>query len=712
MQVLLILFAAAFTFLTCLFLGKSLLKLLHTKLYRSEELFFGFVLGATCLSAIVLVLGVTGLAYSWVFLLIGCSSFAIAYACGAFRFTKEHLKPPPRSWTILFTILYAIFAVLYLGNALAPEASSDGSLFHVALPALYLREHRIPPITTNFLATFSEGMEMLFLFAFAFGKHSATAMVHLLFGLLMPIGMLSYARRVGAPVAGVIGSLLFFLSPMTAESSTTAYVDVGVTAVIFAVFYLVQIWRAGRDNLLLIPLGLIAGFGFAIKYTAFIAVAYAVGAIVFRSRRSAIIVCLCALAVMSPWLIKNAIIVHNPVSPFANRVFPNPYMYVSTENTYRHNMGSFQGMTVWRVPYEVTVRGARTQGFLGPLFLLSPLALLALGVPAGRQLVIAAAVFTLPFFSYPVARILLPALPFISLALGIVVSRWKQAALVLIILQAISAWPSVIPKYASRNTIKPEFPDWRAALRITPESTYLRSRMGDYGIDELLETKVPPSEQVFSFNGFAQSYHTRKVLVEWQSALGVRLGESLLTAAQTWRQPTQRIGFHLEPRALREIRVNGVTSVSELRVFNNGAELARKPGWRLRAYPNPWDVQAAFDNSPLTRWAIRGQTRPQTFIELDFGKTETLDEIKLDCNGDQSANGLSLDGIPAKIETTHIAMPERPRRAAIEELERHNIRWLVVQELDPLAHDYRLRGAQWGITLAGEARRFRLYHLD
>jgi len=512
MQVASILFAAAFTFLTCLFLGKSLLKFGSAKLYRSEELFFGFVLGAACLSTIVLLVSLAGLAYSWVFFALGCGAFGLAYRCGALGLTQQRLRPLPRPWTILFASVYAVFAVLYLMNALAPEVSADGAMFHVALPALYLREHRIPPITTNFLASMSEGLEMLFLFAFSFGRHSAAAMVDLLFTLLLPLGMLSYARRIEAPAAGVIGSLLFFLSPAVGAYGAIAYLDVAVATVVFAVFYALQIWWSEQDSGLLIPLGLLAGFGYSIKYTAFLAVPYALALLVVRLWRlrkpiwrPCITVSFCALAVMSPWMIKNAVFVSNPVSPFANRVFRNPYLYVSTEETYKYNMGSLEGLPVWRLPYEVTVRGGRTQGFVGPIFLLAPLALAALTVPAGRQLLCAAALFLLPFHSYPVVRILLPALPFLSLALGLVVSRWTQGALAILVLHAALSWPAEIPKYASRTAVRPQFPDWRAALRLTPEPEFLDRRLGDYRLDVLLEAKTAPHDRIFAFGGFAQA---------------------------------------------------------------------------------------------------------------------------------------------------------------------------------------------------------------
>jgi hypothetical protein len=190
-QIASILFAAAFTFVSCLAIGKMLLRAVRAKLYRAEELFFGFVLGAACLSMVVLLLGVLGLIYFWVFLIMGCVAIAAAYVSGALRFTRDRLAPLARAWLIFFACFCGLFAVLDLGNALAPETSPDGAMFHVALPALYVREHAIPAITTNFLASFSEGMEMLFTFAFSFGKHSATAMVHLLFTLLLPLGMLS-----------------------------------------------------------------------------------------------------------------------------------------------------------------------------------------------------------------------------------------------------------------------------------------------------------------------------------------------------------------------------------------------------------------------------------------------------------------------------------------------------------------------------------------
>jgi 4-amino-4-deoxy-L-arabinose transferase-like glycosyltransferase len=732
-----ILFAAAFTFVVSLLLGKTLLKRLRIKLYRSEELFFGFVLGAACLSMIVFCLSVLHLAYTWVFLVAGCSIVAIAWKYRAVPFALE--KPPslPRRWAFLFTTVYGVFAALYFVVALCPESSVDGTTYHVALPALYLREHHIPAISTNLLSTLSQGMEMLFLFAFSFGQHSAASMVHLLFTLVTPLGILSYARRVGSPVAGAVAGLLFFLSPAVGFVGTAAYVDVAAAAVVFAVFYLIQIWREQQADALLIPVGILSGFAYAIKYTAFLAVVYAVGAVIVRRWRSGrplwrpcATVGLCAFAMMMPWLAKNIVAVGNPVAPLANRVFTNPNISVAMEQSYVAETGSLGGLHAWEWPYDITARGSHTQGFIGPVFLLAPLALFALGTPVGRQLLAAAGLFLLPYAFAAPARYLLPALTFVALALGLVFARWKYVAAGVVVLHAILSWPQVISQYAllfGAPGPRLEMPDLRAAFRVTPESEYLEEhvygeeRVNGYGIGRVLDANVGPRDRVLGFHAFQQAYHSREVLVEWESEEGVRLGSSVRAAIDPLYEPTQLHRFSFPERAVQRVRllqsgrarIIDQWTVSEIRFFLAGKELPRRPQWRLRASPNPWDVQLAFDNSPLTRWASREPAAPGMFIEVDFGRSETIDQVTVECTPGQSGIRMELEAaFGARHEVAKAAAPPRLRRAAMENLLRHNVQWLVVNEMDPGSRDFLLHQRQWGIKLAGSSERYRLYRLE
>ncbi len=89
---------------------------------------------------------------------------------------------------------------------------------------------------------------MLFLFAFAFGKHSAAAMVHFAFLLALVWQMIAYSRRAGFPLPGICAALLVFASPVVGIDASSAYNDVALACVAFTLFCLLQLWDAERQR--------------------------------------------------------------------------------------------------------------------------------------------------------------------------------------------------------------------------------------------------------------------------------------------------------------------------------------------------------------------------------------------------------------------------------------------------------------------------------
>ena len=136
-------------------------------------------------------------------------------------------------------------------------------------------------------------------------------------------------------MAGASAALLVFASPVVGIDGTSAYNDVAVAAIAFTLFHLLQIWDEERSPRLLAAIGLVAGFAFAAKYTAWPAVAYAVGFVALKNRKAVLPVAACAALVIAPWLLKNWIYLQNPVAPFFNRQFPNPYVHGGLRGTYR-----------------------------------------------------------------------------------------------------------------------------------------------------------------------------------------------------------------------------------------------------------------------------------------------------------------------------------------------------------------------------------------
>src|SRR5690242_13316350 len=213
-QALYILFGAVFTVAVAAATGKLLLRGLRLRFYREEEHLLAFLCGAPLLSGLVFAACAAGLARKGTFLIAGAAILAFAFWNGAHRPAGEPLPPLDRFWRRLFAAIYGIYAVLYFFNAMAPEISPDGVTYHLGLVYRYLLHHGFYRITTNMYANLSEGVEMLFLFAFAFGRHSAAALVHCAFLLALPLLMVCYARRFGIAAAGVCGALFVFVSPV------------------------------------------------------------------------------------------------------------------------------------------------------------------------------------------------------------------------------------------------------------------------------------------------------------------------------------------------------------------------------------------------------------------------------------------------------------------------------------------------------------------
>ena len=74
----------------------------------------------------------------------------------------------------------------------------------------------------------------------------------------------------------------------------------------------------------------------------------------------------------------------------------------------------------------MTIHGGLSRGLLGPVFLLAPLALLSLKTAHGTRLLAAAVIFALVWPANVDTRFLIPAAPFLALALGLALApvRW------------------------------------------------------------------------------------------------------------------------------------------------------------------------------------------------------------------------------------------------------------------------------------------------
>jgi hypothetical protein len=732
LQALSILFGAAFTAVVSTASGALLLG------PAASGLGLRFVAGAAVLSLLVFSLCAAGLAYPVAFAILGAAVLAAwrLYPAGRSKAQPVPTNPEPvqgKVFQYIIFVLFAAFFVLYFFNALAPESSPDGSGYHLGLVGCYLREHGFHRITDDMYASLSQGVELLYLFGFAFGKHSAAALLHLAFLLALVGQMAAYARRSGFAHAGLGAALLVFSSPLVGIDGTSAYNDVALAAIAFTLFHLLELWDAGRAPRLLIAIGLLAGFAYAAKYTAWLATPYAIGWVFFRSRqgpsgrawKNAAMVAACASFAILPWMLKNWIWVHNPVAPFFNSWFPNPYVTIEFENGYRKSMALYDLASRWRIPLEATTRGGLA-GVLGPVFLLAPLALLSLRRREGRRLLLAALVFGANYFTNIGARFLISPLPFVALAMVLALGRARALAAAVVVVHAVISWPALVPAYSRPEAWRIAGIPWRAALRLESQDAYLEAHLTHYGAARMIDRVTEPGASVLTFAGIPEAYTSRRVLTVYRSAENQMRGAILWTGIVPEAAPTWRLRFPFPRQALRAIRVlqtntgSDLWSIHELRVYDGAVELPREPAWRLTAHPNPWGIEDAFDNSLATFWICGEALRPGQFVRVDFGGMKQADSVLIEAAPNQFGVRLKLDGLNASGRWTELAdsplasrtaRPVALRRALADELKRRGVDYLLAFDGEYGAGDLQRNAGLWGIRQVEEYRGARLYRL-
>ena len=730
-----ILFGALWTAASAWACGRLLLCRLRLKLARGEDHLLAFVTGAALLSLILFVLAALHQVKDAQLIILGGLLLLAVAKTGYWRSQGEKFPPLPRTWRWIFGVLFATFALFYVAQAMSPEISPDGSTYHLGVVSRYYREHGMVRIAENMYAHLSQGMEMLFLMAYAFGRHSSAALVHCLLLLALPLLIVCFGRRFGVARAAAGGALFFFLSPVAGIDGASAYNDVAVACVLFAIFYLLEIWRGDGDVKWIVPVGILAGFAYALKYTAFLGAVYAalvIGAHYWRTKsrdwRPAAIFAAGVIVLAAPWMIRNAIWFGNPFSPLANLYFPNPYIHISFEHDYAQSMRHYAGLASYKsLPLELTVRGLILGGVLGPLFLLAPAALLSARTSLGRRVLFAGLFFSLPYAANIGTRFLVPGLPFLSIAMALAFASIPALLIALTIAHAAASLPYVVLKYTGPNIWAIKCLQWKPALRLTDEYQWLSEQTASFRHAKFVEMYTTDRAVIYAFSPYAEAYGSREVRLAFQSAANERLRETLLSAMIPDWQPVIARDFTFSPSKVRRLRVvqtaggaDDIWSVHEFRIFNGPEELPRLPEWRLRAQPNPWDVQLAFDNSPATRWKAWQRIEPGMFVDVDMGREEIISRVTLEGSADQHAAKLKLEiqdsrgewkavgGEPVRRD---IAPQLEMRRMAIDELRRNGITHLFVTVDDFGYDDFEANSDLWTLVKVMDADYSRLYRL-
>jgi len=338
------LFIALLLFLSAGGIGRFLLYALQVEIEGLELLWFSLISGLGLLSVLIFFLGLVGLLYAWVFGFI-----FIILSFSAIQLLWQRRKRWWQSiacWKVfqmsdrLFQIVvYLLIGLCFssilwilLTHALMPPNEWDEIAYHLAIPKLYITDHRIFYIPYIFTALWPMNNEMLFTAALLFKADIAPHFISLGMVLFTAIGLVLGGKRIGDQRVGIIAAALFCTIPLVKRLAGTALVDAPMGLYVLAGLLGFDRWRQTRRIGWLGLSGLLCGFVAGCKLTG-AAFPVLFGLVVIARawpwHQSPLRVvlwrgCLFALAslcVVAPWYMRSYVLTGNPIWPFAYQVF-------------------------------------------------------------------------------------------------------------------------------------------------------------------------------------------------------------------------------------------------------------------------------------------------------------------------------------------------------------------------------------------------------
>ena len=238
--------------------------------------------------------------------------------------------------TAIFLLGLLIISTIILASV--PPVSRDALVHHLAVPKLYLKHGGIYEIPSMSFSYYPMNLDLLYLIPLYFGNDIIPKFIHFCFALLTAGIIFNYLRRRQAKIYALYGVVFFLSIPIIVKLSITVYVDLGLT--FFSTVSVISLLRWIESNYrlrFLIISAVSCGLAMGTKYNGlivffllslfipFISSRYAkdCGPGFLNSAGRGLMFAFIALAVFSPWMIKNYIWTNNPVYPLYNQWF-NP----------------------------------------------------------------------------------------------------------------------------------------------------------------------------------------------------------------------------------------------------------------------------------------------------------------------------------------------------------------------------------------------------
>lgn len=243
---------------------------------------------------------------------------------------RNRLKERPGELVAVIALSLLLGMALLL--ALAPVTDWDSLMYHLRVPAQFLRHGEIYLPVDNLHATRVGLADLLYVIPLAVGDPVGAAVLTL--GLAATLGLAVYAfcERAYDARTGVFTAAAYWGSGMLLVVAATPRVDVQAALFLFLASYLIALEDVKTTPRLALA-GILLGFAFATKFVTGpylvaegIVVLFVAGPGVKARLRAGTILTCAAVLVTLPWLVRNAVWVGAPFYPLFARPVAQPWI--------------------------------------------------------------------------------------------------------------------------------------------------------------------------------------------------------------------------------------------------------------------------------------------------------------------------------------------------------------------------------------------------
>ena len=528
----------------------------NPQLSHLERFIFATAAGFGIMSLLTLFFNMLGVTNSLLYFFILISGFIRFIAAGKNVHGELSIR---MKFLILFSAIPLLSTII---GALAPPTQFDSLVYHLALPADYLKAGKILAVPNNMFFSFPQGMEMLFEIAIKLGGPILANLLHWIFLPLGALAIYSFCSKFWSRKSCLFAPIIWLLTPAAMFVSTGTYVDLALSFYVFLSLYCFLLWKESGKNYFIYLCAIFSGFACGVKYTAFINVFIIALLFIFarithkheesvqgssdnghlntdlsenihlrqhRNYASKFKTCLkyvvVVLLIFSPWLLKNYLFLNNPIAPWGAELFTESKVTANQASGYfKHIAGhgvSIEGVKdLFLLPWELTFHGYKYGGgfdVMGPIFLLFiPILFLRMKIDKIEKIVIAYCVLYIAVWiiSGKVMRFLMPIIPFLCILSGKGVAylfedNYKIFKYGVTVILALAITHNILLYHWVMASVDP----YSSVLGGMPDNDYISNRVNYFkAADEILNRLGPSTKTVFL--GETRSYYcSRNVIV-------------------------------------------------------------------------------------------------------------------------------------------------------------------------------------------------------